>query len=256
MYFSANPNGEAEVINVKLSQGCKAKIKVFDYDFSELEIKGRGSQGNILTKYPVVKVSQKEAGKSTLGARQIWFDDITTRLNTDGRGRLLGEFDTGDAILVLYLDGTYELTDFELTNKYDMKLVAYLGKLTPDTIVNALHFDGNKGWTMVKRFKIETTKLNEKHSYLIDHKNSKLLHVSVAASPRIQYSIKINGKKMSGELTPAEFVEVKGWKAMGNKVSDQLLTNVKEIENSIIEDKKQLQAGDSIDFEIIQPKLF
>ena len=259
LYFSANPNGEAEVINVKLSQGCKAKTKVFDYDFSELEIKGRGSQGNILTKYPVVKVLQKEAGKSTLGARQIWFDDITTRLNTDGRGRLLGEFDTGDSILVLYHDGQYELTDYELTNRYDMKLIAYLGKLTTDTIINALHFDGIKGWTMVKRFKIETAKFNEKYSYLSDHKNSKLLHVSVAESPRIQYSMKLNGKKMTGELTPAQFVEVKGWKAMGNKVSDQLLTNIKEIDAPEIEEKKNLQAGDSIEFEVtndIQPKLF
>jgi topoisomerase-4 subunit A len=250
LYFSANPNGEAEVINIKLSQGCKAKIKVFDYDFSELEIKGRGSQGNILTKYPVVKVSQKEAGKSTLGARQIWFDDITARLNTDGRGRLLGEFDTGDCILVLNLDGTYEMTDYELTNRYEMKNIAYLGKFIPDQIINALHFDGNKGWTMVKRFKIETSKLNEKFSYLSDHKNSKLLHVSVAESPRLQYSIKLNGKKMSGELNPSEFVDVKGWKAMGNRVSDQLLTNIKEIETSIIEEKKSLKAGDSIDLEI------
>lgn len=250
LYFTANPNGESEVINVKLSQGCKAKIKVFDYDFSELEIKGRSSKGNIMTKYPVVKISQKEAGKSTLGARQIWFDDITTRLNTDGRGRLLGEFDTGDAILVLNIDGTYEMTDYELTNRYEMKNIVYIGKFSSQQIINAMHFDGNKGWTMVKRFKIETIKLNEKFSYLSDHKNSKLLHVSVADAPRLQYSMKINGKKMNGELNLAEWVEVKGWKAMGNKVSDQLLTNIKEIEISIIEQMKNPQVGDNIELEI------
>ena len=229
LYFTANPNGESEVINVKLSQGCKAKNKLFDYDFGDLEIKGRGSQGNILTKYPVVKISQKEAGKSTLGARQIWFDDITSRLNTDGRGRLLGNFDTGDAILVLYNDGSYEMTDFELTNRYEMKNIAYLGKFDPEQVINAVHFEGNKGWTMVKRFKIETSKLNEKFSYLSDHKNSKLLYVSVAEAPVVEYSMKVDGKKMSGELKPASLVDVKGWKAIGNKVSEQLLTNLKEI---------------------------
>lgn len=250
LYFTANPNGESEVINIKLSQGCKAKIKVFDYDFSELEIKGRGSKGNTLTKYPIVKISQKEAGKSTLGARQIWFDDITGRLNTDGRGKMLGEFDTGDSIMVLHNDGTYELTDYELTNRYEQKTMVHIGKFNPEQIINALHFDGNKGWTMVKRFKIETIKLNEKFNYLSDHKNSKLLYVSTAAAPKVQYSIKLQGKKMTGELNLAEFVDVKGWKAMGNKVSDQLLGNIKEIENSIIEEKKTLHAGDSIELEV------
>ncbi|MFZ4543034.1 MAG: DNA gyrase/topoisomerase IV subunit A [Saprospiraceae bacterium] len=255
LYFTANPNGESELINVKLSQGCKAKIKIFDYDFSEMEIKGRGSQGNILTKYPIIKISQKEAGKSTLGARQIWFDDITTRLNIDGRGRMLGEFDTGDSILVLNNDGTYEMTDYELTNRYEMKNIVYLGKFDPEQIVNAIHYDGNKGWTMVKRFKIETTKLNEKFSYLSDHKNSKLLYVSVDEAPVVQYSMKIDGKKMNGELNPVNFVDVKGWKAMGNKVSDQLLTNIKEIEKEAAkpvepENPDKLHPGDSVDLKL------
>jgi topoisomerase IV subunit A len=252
LYFSTNPNGEAEIINVKLSQGCKAKIKTFDYDFSEMEIKGRSSQGNILTKYPVTKVAQKEAGKSTLGARKIYFDEIVGRLNNDGRGQLLGEFDTGDNILILNHDGTYQLSDFELTNHFDLKNIAHLGKLDPEQVINVVHFDGNKGWTMVKRFKIETSKVGEKFSYLTDHKSSKLLFVSVKKAARIQYSMKINSKKMTGELDVTTFVDVKGWKAAGNKFTDQLLTNIKEIEVSEIAAIKeaQLQAGDSIEFEI------
>ena len=246
VYFTANPNGEAEIVNIKLSQGCKAKLKIFDYDFSELDIKGRSSQGNILTKYPVSKITQKEAGKSTLGARKIWFDDTTGRLNTDARGALLGEFDTGVNIVVLYHDGTYELTDYELTNRYEVKNIAYIGKLTSELIVNAVHFDGNKGWTMVKRFKIETTKLNESFSYVSEHKQSKLLFVSIKENPRIQYSMKVNGKKLQGELNLAEFVDVKGWKAMGNRVSDQLLTAVSEIDAPIISQLKAEQQG--IDF--------
>ena len=252
LYFSANANGEAEIVNIKLSQGCKAKTKSYDYDFSELEIKGRSSQGNILTKYPVTKIAQKEVGKSTLGARKIYFDEIVGRLNNDARGLLLGEFDTGDNVLLLYNDGTYQLTDFELTNHYDMKNIIHIGKYSPEQIISAVHFDGNKAWTMVKRFKIEKSKLGEKFSYLTEHKNSKLLLATVKTSSRVQYSMKIAGKKMNGELNLAEFVDVKGWKAAGNKVSDQLLTNLKEIEVSEIADlkEKQLQAGDTIDLDV------
>ncbi|MEY4902339.1 MAG: hypothetical protein RLZZ292_154, partial [Bacteroidota bacterium] len=250
LYFSANPNGEAEIVKVQLSQGCKAKSKVLDFDFSEIEIKGRAALGNILTKYPVVKVLQKEAGKSTLGARKIWFEETTGRLNTDGRGELLGEFDTGNSILLINNDGTYEMTDFELTNRYDLKNVVHMGKYDPEQVIHAIYYEGNKGWTMVKRFRIETTKLGEKISYLTDHKASKLLFVSVKETPRVQYSMKINNKKMQGELSLAEFVEIKGWKAMGNKVSDQLLTNILEIEQQPVELKKVLEAGDVIDFDV------
>ena len=191
---------------------------------------------------------------STLGARKIWFDETTGRLNTDARGALLGEFDTGVNIVVLYHDGTYELTDYELTNRYEVKNIAYIGKLTSELIVNAVHFDGNKGWTMVKRFKIETTKLNESFSYVSEHKQSKLLFVSIKENPRIQYSMKVNGKKLQGELNLAEFVDVKGWKAMGNRVSDQLLTAVSEIDAPIIAQLKAEQqgidVGDTIELDV------
>ncbi len=255
LYFSANPNGEAEIVNIKLSQGCKAKIKSFEYDFSEMEIKGRTSQGNTLTKYPVTKIAQKEAGKSTLGARKIYFDDVVGRLNNDGRGKLLGEFDTGDSILLLLNDGTYQMTDYELTNHYDMKNIIHIGKYNPEEIISAVHFDGNKGWTMVKRFKIEKSKVGEKFSYLSDHKQSKMLFVTAKPEARIQYSMKLQGKKLNGELNLAEFVDVKGWKALGNKISDQLLMSVKEIEVSEIQVLKntqeaKLQIGESVDLDI------
>ena len=205
-----------------------------------------------MTKYPVTKIAQKEAGKSTLGARKIYFDEIVGRLNNDARGLLLGEFDTGDSVLLLYNDGTYQLTDFELTNHYDMKNIIHIGKYNPEQIISTVHFDGNKAWTMVKRFKVEKSKIGEKFSYLTDHKNSKLLLATVKTSSRVQYSMKIAGKKMNGELNLVEFVDVKGWKAAGNKVSDQLLTNLKEIEVSEIADlkEKQLQAGDTIDLDV------
>lgn len=249
IYFTANPNGESEIISVQLSQGSKAKIKQFDYDFSEIIIKGRNSQGNILTKYPIRKIVQKEAGKSTLGARKIWFDNITSRLNIENRGELLGEFDTGDSIFVLYNDGTYETTDYELSNRYESKNIVVICKLTPDLVVSAVHYNGEKGWTMVKRFKIETNTNGQKFNYLVDHKDSKLLYVTIAKHARVQYNLKVNNKKMEGELTLEDFVDIKGWKAIGNKLSDQKLTDVIELEISKVNNNK-IHVGDSIDFEI------
>lgn len=233
LYLTANPNGESEIINVTLSAGSSAKIKVFDYDFGEMSIKGRDAQGNILTKYPVRQIKQKEAGKSTIGARKLWFDTITGRLNTQERGDLLGEFD-GDNILILYTNGTYEVTDTDVNQRFEMKEILYVGKLTADLVVSAVHFDGNKGWTMVKRFRIETNKLKERFSYLSDHPKSKLLFASIADNPRIKYTMKINGKPMTGELPLGDFMDVKGWKAVGNKLSDQLLTNIREVTPEVV----------------------
>ncbi len=232
LYFTANPNGESEIISVTLSAGSTAKIKVFDYDFGEMAIKGRDAQGNILTKYPIRQIKQKEAGKSTIGARKLWFDNITGRLNNQERGELLGEFDTGDHLIILYHDGSYEVTDTDVNQRFEMKEILHLGKFTTDLVINAMHFDGHKGWTMVKRFRVETNKLKERFSYLTDHPKSKLLFASVAENPRIKYTIKIKGKPMTGELTLGDFMDPKGWKVVGNKLSDQLLTGVKEVPNA------------------------
>jgi topoisomerase IV subunit A len=232
LYLTANPNGEAETIHLNLTQSCTAKIKNFDFDFGELAIKGRDSQGNIITKYPVRQIKQKEAGKSTIGARRFWFDDITGRLNNLERGQLLGEFDTGDNLMILYNDGTFETRDTDLNQRFEMKDILYLGKYNPDLIVNVVHYDGSKGWTMVKRFKIEIGKLKEKYSYLTDHPKSKMLFASVGANPRIVYSLKLKGKNLAGEVSLGDFMEPKGWKAVGNRLSDQLLTGIKEIESA------------------------
>ena len=232
LYFTANANGEAESVTIMLTPGCTAKIKVFDFDFAELAIKGRDSQGNVLTKFPVKQIRQKEAGKSTIGARKLWFDETTGRLNNLERGALLGEFDTGDSIFVLYTDGSYEVTDTDLNQRFEMKEILHVGKLDPQLVVNAVHLDGHKGWTMVKRFRVETAKLKERYSFLTDHPKSKLLFVSIKENPRIKYTLKVKGKALGGELSLGEFMDVKGWKAVGNRLSDQPLSGVKEIELS------------------------
>lgn len=243
LYLTANPNGESEVVTVTLSPGCPAKIKVFDYDFAELAIKGRDTQGNILTKYPVKSIRQKEVGKSTIGAQKIWYDDITGRLNTQERGRLLGEFDTGDQLLVLYRDGSYEQTDTDLLQRFEPKEVLYIGKFHPDTVVNAVHFDGHKGWTMVKRFRIETARLRERFTYITDHPKSKLLFVSIKPNPRIRYTLRVKGKPMSGEISLGDFMDVKGWKAVGNKLSDVLLSDIQEVDDTTASERPALPAA-------------
>ncbi|MBL7826046.1 MAG: DNA gyrase/topoisomerase IV subunit A [Saprospiraceae bacterium] len=229
MYLTANPNGESEVVQVTLTPASTARIKIFDYDFAELAIKGRDSMGNVLTKYPVKQIKQKEVGKSTIGAQKLWFDEITGRLNTQERGALLGEFDTGDHVFILYNDGSYEVTDMDVQQRFDPKEIQQVCKFTPDLIVTAVHFDGHKGWTMVKRFRIETTKIKERYSFLTDHNKSKILFCSLKENPRIKYTIKIKGKPMSGEVSLGEFMDLKGWKAVGNRLSDQALSGIKEL---------------------------
>ncbi|MEL6134270.1 MAG: DNA gyrase/topoisomerase IV subunit A, partial [Bacteroidota bacterium] len=139
LYFEVHPNSEAEIVTVYLTQNCRAKIKVFDFDFADLSIKGRNSLGNVLTKYPVRRITQKKVGSSTLGGRKLWIDETIGRLNIDKRGRYLGEFDTNDTLLVVYKDGAYELTNFELTNRYEMNKILHLLKFKPETVISAVH---------------------------------------------------------------------------------------------------------------------
>ena len=246
-YIEAHPNGETETVTIQLSQGCTARKKIFDFYFETLEIKGRGSNGNIVTRYPVRKITQKEIGKSSLGAQKLWMDEASGRLNTDERGIFLGDFDTGDSIFALYRNGTYEVVDFDLTKRFEPKELIHIGKFDKNHVVNAVYFEGSKKWTMVKRFQVETTSNNQVFNFLSDHKSSKLLFASMKENPEIEYNYKVKSKKMSGKVKLADFIDVKGWKALGNKLSDQRLTGVKEVDTS---QKEKLSPGDSIEFDV------
>ena len=177
-YFTTNPNGEAEIITVSLTQASKARKKVFDFDFSELEIKGRGAGGNIMTKYPVRKVVLKEEGKSTLGGVDIWYDSTVGRLNREERGDYLGNFMSENQVVVFYKEGSYEITSFELTNHYDFNNVLGIYKLDEDTSFNAIHYDGESKNYYVKRFIIETNSLNKRFSFVTEARSSKLVFIS------------------------------------------------------------------------------
>ncbi|MDN5203618.1 DNA gyrase/topoisomerase IV subunit A [Fulvivirgaceae bacterium BMA10] len=232
LYISANPNGEAEIITVKLTSGSRARIKTFDFDFSSLEIKGRGAGGNILTKYPIRKIEFKSEGISTLSGLDIWYDEAVGRLNKDERGKHIGKFNAEDKILVVYKDGQYELTSFELTNRYETDKVLEIAKFEEDQIISAIHYDGESKNYFVKRFKIETSTPDKKFKFISESKSSKLILVSLHADPEIELEI-IKGKskeKEKSNLKISELIDVKGWRAIGNRLSAYRVHKVKLIE--------------------------
>ena len=230
-YFSANENGEAEVIQISLTANCTAKIKQFDYDFSKLAIKGRESLGNMLTKYPVRKITMKSAGVSTLGGVNIWYDPTIGRLNRDGHGDHIGNFEPNDSILAIYSSGNYELTNFELTNRYPAEEIKYLKKFEPQAIISAVYFDGSNKTHIIKRFRLETTSLDKKFLFISDHKASKLITVTDNYAPNVQIKHKPDGKTNELEIIPIEdMAEVRGWKALGSKLNYPKLVDVSFLE--------------------------
>ena len=220
LYFQDHPNGEAEIVQIQLSPGSAAKKKVFEYDFGELAIKGRGSGGNVLTKYPVKKITQVSLGKSTLGAIKIWIDEVSGRLNKEERGKYLGEFDTGDNIVAIYSNGTYELKEPEMGSKIEMTGKIEVSKVNSDTVISAIHWVGDKGWSMVKRFQIETNTYNERFKFISESNGSKLFYGTTDHPPEVIYTYKAGGERHEVEINMADFIDVKGWKAMGNKLGE------------------------------------
>ena len=236
LYFTSNPNGESEIVNIQLTQSSTAKKKVFDFDFAELAIKGRASQGNVVTKYPVRKVTQVSVGKSSLGAMQIYMDEVSGKLNQDERGKYLGAFDTGSKLLSIYKDGTYEVNELDLNKKYDVNNIVEIGNYTESTVISAVYYEGEKGWTMVKRFKIETSTYDQKFIFIPESGGSKLYFASMQKSPLIRYSYTIGKTKEEKEVSLAEFIDVKGWKALGNKLIDAKLLKVEKLVSDVQEE--------------------
>ncbi len=230
-YFTANPNGEAEIITVSLTQASTARKKIFDFDFADLEIKGRGAGGNTLTRYPVRKVVLKEEGRSTLGGVDIWYDPNVGRLNREERGDLLGNFNSGDQVVAFYKDGTYEATSFELTNHYDFANVIGIYKLEINAAFNAIHYDGEAKVYYVKRFIIETNSLNKRFSIVSEAKGSKLVFVSRGIQADVEVTYKEGRKHEKKKLDLINLIDIKGWKAVGNKLPVQNVINVELMES-------------------------
>ncbi len=243
-YLSANPNGEAEVVTVKLSSSSRARTKVFDFDFADIEIKGRGAGGNILTKYTVRKIEFKSEGLSTLTGLDIWYDSAVGRLNKDGRGQLVGNFNGEDKILVIYKEGSYELTSYEVTNRYEAEKVQLLTKFDAKTVISVVHYDGAVKNYYIKRFRIETTTTDKKFVFISEARGSKLVLVSTHPAPELEVEF-IRGKGRDKEKEIQEvngLIDVKGWKAAGNKLSPYQVKKIKLIEPEL--EKKQTEDAD------------
>jgi len=229
MHFSANPNGEAEMVTVYLTPASTARKKVFDFGFQEIEIKGRSAGGNILTKYPVKKIQFKSAGVSTLGGLDIWYDEIVGRLNRDHRGLLLGNFQAEEKVLVLYKEGSYELTSFELTNRYEPKEILSLSKFQENVSVNVVYQDGESKHFYVKRFLIETSSPNKRFVFISEAKSSKLLFADQSKHGKVITTYKEGKKNENEELDLIELIDVKGWKAHGNRFVHQSVVRIEKV---------------------------
>jgi len=230
LYLTANPNAESEVVTIRLGSRSSARIKEFDFDFATLEIKGRGVLGNTITKYPVRKIERKSGGHSTLGGINIWYDDPVGRLNKDERGKLLGNFAGDDKILAVYKDGSFELTNYELTNRYEPNETLIVEKFNPLKPLAVVYYDAEKENHFVKRFLIEMKSVGEKFKFIGEAQGSKLVVVSAGKNPVID----VNTKRGKETINIDEFIDVKGWKALGNRLSMNVVTSVKLVSEEAV----------------------
>ncbi len=224
LYFTANPNGEAERIKVYLVPKPKLRKTSFEFDFSTLAIKGKGSQGNILTPHAINKIVVKEEGVSTLGARKIWYDESIRKINEDERGVFLGEFKGNDKILSLHENGTFRLTNFDLSKHYPENIVE-IQKFDPEKVLSVLYYDGEQKKYYVKRFRIDANTSPDKYiSFIGDSAKNKLISFSFDFLPQLQlvYDAKKNGKEYEDDIVNvAEFIGIKGVSAKGKRLTNK-----------------------------------
>jgi len=225
-------NGEAESVKVILSPNCSASIKEFDFFFDTLEVKGRSSVGNQVTKYPVKAIKLKEAGKSTLTGRKLWFDDKFGRLNTDEKGIYLGTFED-EKLLVITKDGNYEVTDTEQSQRFDPEKVIFMEKFDPAKIVTAVYLDKEKLQFNIKRFLIETTTLKTPFTFIKEGTGNYVEAVSTFAEPILAVNTGRGAQVRKTKFKVSKMVDVMGWKAIGTKLVDFSKTVEMNWENKV-----------------------
>ena len=229
MYFTANPNGEAEVIKVTLDPNPKLKKIFIDQDFSEVMIKGRSSKGNLLTKNPVHRIGLKSHGHSTLGGRMVWYDPDVNRLNYDEHGRLLGEFYDEDQILVILDNGDFYLTSFDLNNHFESNILR-IEKYDANKVWTAVLFDAdNQGYPYLKRFQMDASK--KKQNWLSENPASRLVLLTDVVYPLIKITYGgADDFRGSEEIDAEQFIAVKGFKAKGKRLSTYQIESIEELE--------------------------
>jgi topoisomerase-4 subunit A len=238
LYFTANPNGEAEVLKVYLKPKPKIRKLIFEYDFSEIGIKGRSSNGNILSKHDIHKIIIKEKGVSTLGGRKIWFDDTVLRLNAEDRGKFIVTFNGEEKILVMAESGYFRTCSFDLSNHFEDDILV-IEKFNPEKIFTAVFYDAEQEFYYLKRFSAEET--SKECTIIGDHEDSKLVCLSGEKYPR--FEIYFGGKHDSREneiIDANEFISVKSFKARGKRVSTYEIENIVEIEPIVVEEEEEV----------------
>jgi topoisomerase-4 subunit A len=228
VYFSANPNGEAEVIRVHHKPKARLKKLVFEFDFGQLNIKGKSSMGNILTKNAVHKIMLKEKGLSTLGGRKIWFDDSVFRLNVDGRGIYLGEFSADDKILVITKNGFFRLTGFDLSNHFEENILV-IEKYRSGKVYSAVYWEAEQKYYYLKRFMIEESE--KPLCFINEHPESRLVSITEVEYPRFEIHFGGKHKNRDAEIIEvAEFIGVKSYKAKGKRLTSFTVENIQLLE--------------------------
>ncbi len=228
VYFSANPNGEAEIVKVTLRPQPRLKRLYFDVNFADLAIKGRQSFGNLVTRNPVFRIVLKSHGASTLGGRKVWFDKDVHRLNYDEHGQYLGEFGGNDRVLVILENGSFYTTDFDLNNHYETDIL-YIGKYNADTIWSAVVFDAdNSNYPYLKRFQLDNS--NRRHTFLGDNTNSRLGILTCEPYPRIRITYLPETHQKPEEIDVETFIAVKGYKAKGKRITTLGIAGIEEME--------------------------
>ncbi len=263
-YFSVNPNGESEVLTISLKPQTRIRKLVWDLDLSDLEIKGRGSQGNIVSKFPLKKIVQKSKGLSTLGGRKIWYDPFLFRLNSDERGMYIGSFQPEDKLVCIRSNGSLELRPTDLSQHFDDSFLI-LKKWNPETIFSMVHYEGQSENYYIKRFKVENSNNLKPISLLSEHPKSKLILIHDHPDIELEISV-LKGKsniEESQRILVKDFLEVKGIKAIGNRLSVQKVVKCNwvepeeeiALERKIEEGKKEEDLEeDKVENEIIEKK--
>lgn len=241
LYFTANPNGEAEVVEVQLKPMPGLRKVQWDLNFAELAVKGRNSMGNVVTKYPIKKILLKEKGVSTLGARDIWFDDTVQRLNTDKRGEFLGSFGPEDKIITFTRSGYYKLTGFDVSTHFEEDMIGKPEKFHPEKIVSAIYLEGESKTHFVKRFMVEPT--DKKVLFISESDGSKLEMVTTQEIPVVELKFtKVKDKEVPNEtIDLTKFIDVKGLKAKGNKLSYAKVKDINLLPPVEVEIDEELQ---------------
>ena len=243
-YFSANPNGEAEIVSLILRQSAKLKKFKWDINFSDYLIKGRSSRGNIVTKHNVNKIELKEKGVSTLKPRKIWFDDTIQRLNIDGRGELLGEFRGEDKLLIIRQNGILKTISPEITTRFNEDMIV-LEKWLPKKPISAIYFDGKKEKYFLKRFLIENE--NKEETFISLNKNSFLEIVSTDWKPVVELVFNKERNKeqrANTSIDVEEFISIKGIKAQGNQLTGYKVKQINILESKVYEPPIEVSANE------------